>query len=358
MESIPRRASRSFFKQSASSIAEPGSETTSPRSSPSTGYPSHAHTPDLYDSDAMADDIKEEPLNLDLPQYKRRNGSRGKKGRGPREKPPGVLMCANCKATSSPEWRRGPSGLKDLCNACGLRYATSKKKGGYDFTRVMVKSIRESKPHFTPTRAEKMCSNCMTTSSPEWRKGPTGEKDLCNACGLRFARKGNFIASSLDSTSPPSSACVCCRTTSTPEWRRGPSGNKDLCNACGLRYARTGQLSSGSSSPVSSAPASPSHHDSDDEPTPSEQRSITDLDHEEKRHLEKTLLTLFYCGGNIFPPQRLIHEWANQLQINYSFIFSWVRREQEKIRHAVDTLASVEAAASPSTSDSSSMDAS
>lgn len=32
--------------------------------------------------------------------------------------------------------------------------------------------------------------------------------------------------------------CANCHTTSTPEWRRGPSGNRDLCNSCGLRYAK------------------------------------------------------------------------------------------------------------------------
>ena len=32
--------------------------------------------------------------------------------------------------------------------------------------------------------------------------------------------------------------CVNCHTKNTPEWRRGPSGNRDLCNSCGLRYAK------------------------------------------------------------------------------------------------------------------------
>lgn len=32
--------------------------------------------------------------------------------------------------------------------------------------------------------------------------------------------------------------CVNCHTKSTPEWRRGPSGERDLCNSCGLRYAK------------------------------------------------------------------------------------------------------------------------
>ncbi|GAN04588.1 cutinase gene palindrome-binding protein [Mucor ambiguus] len=36
---------------------------------------------------------------------------------------------------------------------------------------------------------EYVCSDCGTTASPEWRKGPHGPKTLCNACGLRWAKK-------------------------------------------------------------------------------------------------------------------------------------------------------------------------
>lgn len=32
--------------------------------------------------------------------------------------------------------------------------------------------------------------------------------------------------------------CANCHTMVTPEWRRGPSGNRDLCNSCGLRWAK------------------------------------------------------------------------------------------------------------------------
>ncbi|KAI9319788.1 hypothetical protein BX666DRAFT_1916371 [Dichotomocladium elegans] len=34
----------------------------------------------------------------------------------------------------------------------------------------------------------RVCVKCHTHSSPEWRKGPSGSKTLCNACGLRFSR--------------------------------------------------------------------------------------------------------------------------------------------------------------------------
>ncbi|KAJ5780909.1 hypothetical protein N7457_006069 [Penicillium paradoxum] len=33
-------------------------------------------------------------------------------------------------------------------------------------------------------------------------------------------------------------SCAMCNTNNTPEWRRGPSGNRDLCNSCGLRWAK------------------------------------------------------------------------------------------------------------------------
>lgn len=38
-------------------------------------------------------------------------------GRTTGNPPAGITRCASCKATHSPEWRKGPSGKKDLCNA-------------------------------------------------------------------------------------------------------------------------------------------------------------------------------------------------------------------------------------------------
>lgn len=35
----------------------------------------------------------------------------------------------------------------------------------------------------TGGQAEKACTSCGTTNSPEWRKGPSSSKELCNACG-------------------------------------------------------------------------------------------------------------------------------------------------------------------------------
>ncbi|KAI9891600.1 MAG: blue light receptor [Vezdaea aestivalis] len=37
---------------------------------------------------------------------------------------------------------------------------------------------------------QKECVNCHTRSSPEWRRGPSGQRDLCNSCGLRWNKQG------------------------------------------------------------------------------------------------------------------------------------------------------------------------
>lgn len=30
--------------------------------------------------------------------------------------------CTECQSTDTPQWRRGPQGMGTLCNACGLKY--------------------------------------------------------------------------------------------------------------------------------------------------------------------------------------------------------------------------------------------
>ncbi|KAL2268101.1 hypothetical protein VTJ83DRAFT_2947 [Remersonia thermophila] len=60
---------------------------------------------------------------------------------------------------------------------------------------------------------------------------------------------------------PPASVkgCASCHKTETPEWRRGPSGNRDLCNSCGLRWAKqVGKLSSRNTSRANSSGSSTS----------------------------------------------------------------------------------------------------
>lgn len=41
---------------------------------------------------------------------------------------------------------------------------------------------------------EKDCANCHTKQTPEWRRGPSGNRDLCNSCGLRWAKQQGRIS--------------------------------------------------------------------------------------------------------------------------------------------------------------------
>jgi PAS domain S-box-containing protein len=50
-----------------------------------------------------------------------------------------VRDCANCHTRNTPEWRRGPSGQRDLCNSCGLRWA---KQVGVYFSRIFIPVMR------------------------------------------------------------------------------------------------------------------------------------------------------------------------------------------------------------------------
>lgn len=73
---------------------------------------------------------------------------------------------------SSPALIRGDAGIHIPIDKTDSRYSYSDKK------HKKVKSADEY-----------VCTDCGTLDSPEWRKGPNGPKTLCNACGLRWAKR-------------------------------------------------------------------------------------------------------------------------------------------------------------------------
>ncbi|KIX07940.1 uncharacterized protein Z518_02594 [Rhinocladiella mackenziei CBS 650.93] len=73
---------------------------------------------------------------------------------------------------TSPALIRGDAGIHIPVDKGESRYSYSDKK------HKKVKSAEEY-----------VCTDCGTLDSPEWRKGPNGPKTLCNACGLRWAKK-------------------------------------------------------------------------------------------------------------------------------------------------------------------------
>ena len=53
----------------------------------------------------------------------------------------------------------------------------------------LLSSKKKRKRRNGPGNTQKDCANCHTRVTPEWRRGPSGNRDLCNSCGLRWAKE-------------------------------------------------------------------------------------------------------------------------------------------------------------------------
>lgn len=98
---------------------------------------------------------------------------------------------------------KGVNQVESIEMLTGLRYREGERSYGIstgDQSPLLIKGDAGiSLPLESETRGEKkrklkladeyVCTDCGTLDSPEWRKGPSGPKTLCNACGLRWAKK-------------------------------------------------------------------------------------------------------------------------------------------------------------------------
>lgn len=76
---------------------------------------------------------------------------------------------------------RGDAGVTSHRDKDGRAISQTAAGGLSAFDRDKKKKVKVAD--------EYVCTDCGTLDSPEWRKGPTGPKTLCNACGLRWAKK-------------------------------------------------------------------------------------------------------------------------------------------------------------------------
>ncbi|KAK8022477.1 PAS domain-containing protein [Apiospora rasikravindrae] len=104
------------------------------------------------------------------------------------------------------------------------------------------------------------CANCHTRNTPEWRRGPSGQRDLCNSCGLRWAKQtgrvsprnssrgGNNDGASKKSTSPVHSSPLQ-REVSTGEISEQPSETDSMTTAQRSLSSSAGTTPTGSKGP-------------------------------------------------------------------------------------------------------------
>jgi PAS domain S-box-containing protein len=89
----------------------------------------------------------------------------------------------------SPALIRGDAGIDIPADKTDPRYNTG--------------SFLDKRPKKVKSADEYVCTDCGTLDSPEWRKGPNGPKTLCNACGLRWAKKEKKVKGSDGETPGP-----------------------------------------------------------------------------------------------------------------------------------------------------------
>ena len=95
--------------------------------------------------------------------------------------------CSHCNATSTPLWRREPSTLKPLCNACGLylqQRHRHRPKELIDADQDDDESEEEDQNYNGPE-----CSHCHTHTTSVWRRSKSGAQ-VCNACGVYARLRG------------------------------------------------------------------------------------------------------------------------------------------------------------------------
>ncbi|GAA5988752.1 hypothetical protein JCM10908_006156 [Rhodotorula pacifica] len=127
----------------------------------------------------------------------------GKRGRHRPDGPvfkPNVKACESCGTINSPEWRKGPSGVKSLCNACGLRYArhVSREK-----KKAEIRAIVESGGTVPKKTKKKKAAGAAKAGKDEPGKEGT---TAASTTGVDDSAQQDSVASGSNSLPPASQA--------------------------------------------------------------------------------------------------------------------------------------------------------
>ncbi|QPG93889.1 hypothetical protein C2857_003370 [Epichloe festucae Fl1] len=106
-----------------------------------------------------------------------------------------VRDCANCHTRNTPEWRRGPSGQRDLCNSCGLRWAKqtgrvsprNSSRGGNNGNGDTQSKKSASPIHSSPLHKE------ISSETPNTRAANTAQPDTIEVEEVNATQIGNHV---------------------------------------------------------------------------------------------------------------------------------------------------------------------
>ncbi|TFK40313.1 hypothetical protein BDQ12DRAFT_628218 [Crucibulum laeve] len=167
--------------------------------------PSYAYSPTTGDTTGTSPtaNVVPPPRRRVSPGATKDYGGGG--GRTASNRPTGVLKCSSCKATTSPEWRKGPTGKKELCNACGLRYARSRaKKEGHNQAqrKRKDKGLAKRESATPPTSA----SSSFSAIRRSFGEGSFSTSSTGSASGSDiYPHSGHVLEHMTPSPSPPAS---------------------------------------------------------------------------------------------------------------------------------------------------------
>ncbi|CAD6266787.1 unnamed protein product [Miscanthus lutarioriparius] len=90
---------------------------------------------------------------------------------------------------------------------CGQETKKEQEPGAQrDKKKKMMKKTYVNEPQ-SSDQAEKRCTHCLSSKTPQWRAGPLGPKTLCNACGVRY-KSGRLLPEYRPANSPTFVSCI------------------------------------------------------------------------------------------------------------------------------------------------------
>ncbi|KAJ3033608.1 hypothetical protein HDV00_006034 [Rhizophlyctis rosea] len=80
--------------------------------------------------------------------------------------------------------RASNNAMASRSNSVSRASTPSKITSPQQYPTPMYSPILREK---TPPHAGKQCESCGITNTPQWRRGPSGKRTLCNACGVKWS---------------------------------------------------------------------------------------------------------------------------------------------------------------------------